>query len=264
MIVGSDGQISLPLAGRIQASGLTIAQLEQRITERLSEYIKYPRVSVMKKRISGKVSVMIKQFSGDKIIILGEVNYPGIYTYSGAINLIEAIALAGDFTGRAKQNSIMIVRRNSAQQSEVNRVNLSRVILKGISTTDIILRPNDVIYVPKTFIANFNHPTVVNTIVNVVSVLTQIVSMKVPVIAKRPFFAGSSLFEAACAIAADPKPDSFDNTPRLTPKLMAFCTLVPINAPATARTPKADLKIRANAAGIWVNFTTKIIIAPAK
>ena len=145
VIVGPDGKISYPLVGRIQAVGLTIDQLEEKITQELSKYVKYPQVSVM-----------IKEFSGNKIIILGEVSYPGIYTYKGTINLIEAVALAGDFTKDARQDSVMVVSGNLTYYQDIKRINMSQVIREGTSEGDIILQPNDVVYVPKSFIANFN------------------------------------------------------------------------------------------------------------
>lgn len=143
--VGPDGSISYPLVGRINAAGLTPAQLEAKITEELSKYVK-----------SAQVTVAMRKFTGYKIIILGQVGAPGIYTYQGAINLLEAVALAGDFTDNARTDSIIVVHNNLTENPEVVRVNLFRAIHKGTSDPDIILMPNDVVYVPKTFIANFN------------------------------------------------------------------------------------------------------------
>lgn len=145
IIVGPDGTISYPLVGRIQAVDLTLSQLEDKIRERLSEYIKYPQVSIM-----------LKKASGNKIIILGEIARPGIYTYTASINLIEAIALAGDFTEGAHADSIMVVRGNLTEKPEVKRINILKAITRGTTSTEIVLQPNDVIFVPKTFVANFN------------------------------------------------------------------------------------------------------------
>lgn len=145
VIVSPDGYISYPLVGRIRAAGLTLAQLEAKLSEEMSKYIK-----------SAQVSVMMRKFTGNKIIILGEVTAPGIYTYQGNLNLFEAIALAGDFTEDARTDSVIVVHNNVTENPEVVRVNLFRAIRKGPSKPDIVLMPNDVVYVPKTFIANFN------------------------------------------------------------------------------------------------------------
>jgi len=144
-IVGPDGKISYPLVGRIQAAGLTIGQLEDKIAEGLSKYVKYP-----------KVSLMMKQFAGNKIIILGEVLYPGIYTYTGALDLISAIALAGYFNDRAREDCVLVVSGNFTGKQTVKRVNLAEILRKGDPKADIYLSPNDVVFVPKSFIADFN------------------------------------------------------------------------------------------------------------
>ncbi len=160
IIVGPDGIISYPLVGRIKVAGLTILQLEQTLTERFSEYIKSPLVSIMMKKYvrfkAPEVYIMLKKFTGNKIIILGEVNYPGIYNYSGEMDLIEAIALAGYFTDKAHSGSVMIVRGNLTEKPKVIRINLIKAITKGTSNSNILLQPNDVVFVPKTFVANFH------------------------------------------------------------------------------------------------------------
>jgi len=145
VIVGPDGQISYPLTGRILAAGLTPVQLEDKLREKLSEYLKNP-----------EVSVMMKKYAGNKIVILGEVTYPGIYTYKGTINLIDAIALAGDFTPAAHSDSVILVRGNLDEKPEAKRINLIQAITRGTSDAGIILQPTDIIFVPKTFVANLN------------------------------------------------------------------------------------------------------------
>lgn len=140
-----DGKISYPLIGTLKAAGLTVDQLQGKMRERLKEYIRVP-----------EVTVSVAEFAGNKIIVLGEVGYPGIYTYKGAMNLLEAIALAGDFGVDGKRDSIIVVSDNLTPHPKVRRVNLLRAIRKGASGNDIILKPNDVVYVPKRFMADLN------------------------------------------------------------------------------------------------------------
>lgn len=139
--VGPDGRISYPLVGRIQAAGLSIGQLEEEIKQKLSKYVRYP-----------EVSIMMKEFAGNKVIVLGEVEYPGMYTYTGSIDLIEAIALAGDFTEKAQQDSVIVVRGNLTENPEVMRINVAQALKRGTSQIETVLQPNDVIYVSRSFI----------------------------------------------------------------------------------------------------------------
>lgn len=151
--VGPDGKISYPLVGRLQAAGLTIEQLESEIRKRISKFVKYPQVSIM-----------MTGYAGNKVIILGEVNSPAVYTFKGSLNLIEAIAMAGDFTGKAQQDSVIVVRGNLTEQPRAFKINMTNVIKKGTSKADIVLQPNDVIYVSRSlihdvdkFLANFSN-----------------------------------------------------------------------------------------------------------
>lgn len=143
--VRPDGKLSYPLLGTIKAAGLTIDQLQNVVKERLSQYIRTP-----------EVTISIKEFKGNKIIMLGAVAAPGIYTYEGSINLLEAIAIAGDFTNEGKRESIIVVSDNLTEHPKVRRVNLFRAIREGTSNEDVVLKPNDLVYVPRRFISDFN------------------------------------------------------------------------------------------------------------
>lgn len=181
VLVRKDGKLSYPLIGTIDAEGLTLEELQAKVKEEFSKYIRFPDVTVTvretaeevifdvrdvivsisslsenKITLLGDVIVSVKEFAGDKIIILGEIEYPGIYTYTGRMNLIEAIALAGDFSEEAKRESIIVVSGNFTPHPDVRRVNLFRAIRKGTSGENIMLRPNDLVYVPTKFISDFN------------------------------------------------------------------------------------------------------------
>jgi polysaccharide export outer membrane protein len=150
VIVRPDGKISFPLIGDVRASGLTISRLDQEITERLKEYIKFP-----------EVSISIRKLGGKKVIILGEVQAPGVYLMTGKSTVLEAIAMAGGFTNDATVSSVILVKGGFANPKGV-RLNLNRPLIKGDLTYNVTLHPEDIIFVPKRFISNVNY--VVNTI----------------------------------------------------------------------------------------------------
>jgi polysaccharide export outer membrane protein len=99
--VRSDGKISLPLLGEVQAAGLTPLQLEQDLTAKLRNYITKP-----------EVTVMIEQINSKKFNILGQVTRPGSYSLALAPTVMDAIAIAGGLRDFAKQKSIYILRQN--------------------------------------------------------------------------------------------------------------------------------------------------------
>ncbi|MCM8771110.1 MAG: polysaccharide biosynthesis/export family protein [Candidatus Omnitrophica bacterium] len=145
VIVRPDGMISFPLAGDVPAAGLTLPELDEELTKRLEEFIRYP-----------EVSITVKKSGGQKIIVLGEVTWPGVYYVTGSRTVLEAVALANGFTPHAVLSSVIIVRGDKRNPKGI-RVNLSRAIEKNDSSQNIVLQPEDIVYVPKKFIANVNY-----------------------------------------------------------------------------------------------------------
>src|SRR5271166_6306142 len=90
--VRSDGRISLPLVGEVQAAGLTPLKLEEEITGKLEPYLTEP-----------EVTVIVKQINSQKFNILGRVARPGAYSLTSSVTVLDAIALAGGFRDFAKQ-----------------------------------------------------------------------------------------------------------------------------------------------------------------
>ena len=77
------------------------------------------------------------------------------------------------------------------------------------------------------------------------------VSIKVPVMEIKPCSTGSFVLAAAAAMGAEPRPDSFEKTPRATPFWIAIRMLAPANPPIAAIGLKADVKIKAIVEGIF-------------
>jgi polysaccharide export outer membrane protein len=170
VIVRPDGKISYPLIGDIQATGKTLTQLDEELTHSLSSYVKEPQVSVMvesfgwKKEVSAEVfleespevSVMIKKFGGRKVIVLGDVKNPGVYTFTGDIRLIEALALAGDCTKFAVKNNILIIRGDIHNNPQVISANIAALLKNAKLSENALIQPQDVIFVPRSLIGNIN------------------------------------------------------------------------------------------------------------
>ncbi len=146
VIVRPDGMISFPLIGDVSAKGLSIPQLDQEITRLLSEFVRAP-----------EVSISLKKIGGSKVIVLGEIMRPGVYAVTGAKTVLEAIGQAGGFSRDAVASSIVLVR-GGLTQPQPQRLNLSKV-LKGreVQQQNIVLQAEDIIFVPKKFIADLNY-----------------------------------------------------------------------------------------------------------
>jgi protein involved in polysaccharide export with SLBB domain len=104
--IDSAGTVSLPLAGTIEAAGLTKPELEQALTTKLkSEYLRNPRVTV-------------EVVSFRPFYVLGEVKTPGEYPYRSGLNVLSAIAIAGGATYRANNSIVLIQRAGTTEFAE--------------------------------------------------------------------------------------------------------------------------------------------------
>ena len=135
--VRSDGKISLPLIGELQATGQTPLKLEGEITSKLEPYLSVP-----------EVTVIVEQINSEKFNILGRVAKPGSYTLVNPTTVLDAIALAGGCRDFAKQKSIYILRRHP-DGSEVRFPFNYQDVIKGKNTAqNIELQPRDTVVVP--------------------------------------------------------------------------------------------------------------------
>lgn len=135
--VRSDGRISLPLAGEIQASGNTPKKLEQEIAAKLQSFIAEP-----------EVTVIVEQIKSQKFNILGMVNKPGSYPLTSSSTVLDGIALAGGFKDFAKQKSIYVLRQNPDGTESRIAFNYKNVIKGKNSDQNVKLQSNDTIVVP--------------------------------------------------------------------------------------------------------------------
>lgn len=134
--VRSDGKISLPLVGEVQAAGLTPAKLEKEIANRLKNYISEP-----------EVTVMVQQVNSQKFNILGQVVKPGSYLLANSPTVLDAIALAGGFRDFAKKKSIYVLRQGPSGESRLP-FNYKEVSQGKNMTQNVKLEPGDTIIVP--------------------------------------------------------------------------------------------------------------------
>ncbi len=100
------GSFSMPLIGEVRANGMTARELEQHLEQRFADgYLVEPRVSV-------------EILTYRPFYILGEVNRPGAYEYESGMTVLNAVALAGGFTYRAKQD-VFLLQRGGANAKPV-------------------------------------------------------------------------------------------------------------------------------------------------
>ena len=136
VLVRPDGRFSFPLAGEIQASGMTPSQVRQEIESKISKYIPDP-----------VVTVMVTKVSSYKIYVIGQVKKAGIFEVGRYIDVIQALAMAGGLTPFASEDNIKILRTKKGKHHVIS-FKYSE-IKKGRKLGQIVgLQSGDVIVVP--------------------------------------------------------------------------------------------------------------------
>ena len=136
VLVLPDGTITFPLAGTIQASGLTANELQGEIVKRIKAYIADP-----------VVTVSVKAILGNKFFVVGQVNNPGEFVVGHYTSVMQLLAMAGGLTPYASEDDILIIRHQN-DKAESLPFQYSDVARGKALETDLILKPGDVVVVP--------------------------------------------------------------------------------------------------------------------
>jgi polysaccharide export outer membrane protein len=137
VVVRSDGKISLPLLGDIQAAGTTPKQLQVEIGRGLASFISDPEVAVIVQSINSK-----------KYSILGQVGHAGSSSLTGPMTVLDAIAAAGGFQTFAKRKKVYILRTGADGREQRIPFNYTEVIKGKHPEQNIQLQARDIIIVP--------------------------------------------------------------------------------------------------------------------
>lgn len=137
--VRPDGRIGLQVIGDVMAAGLTVKELEQVVVEKSSVTLRDP-----------VVSIVIAQLAEHKVYVGGQVAKPGFVPYREGMTPLQAIVERGGFVDDANTDEVLYISRvGNAVQSQ--RLDLEAV-MDGESTEQIVMSPDDIIIVPRTFI----------------------------------------------------------------------------------------------------------------
>jgi len=139
--VEADGTFTFPLLGRVAAAGLTLRQAEAALRQGLVERGIFT---------APQLSVAVDEYRSQKIFILGEVRRPGVYTLSGAMRLVEALALADAALPTARDEIVIVpaASHGSTSAPGVVRVDL-RALESGDLSHNVALKAGDTILVPR-------------------------------------------------------------------------------------------------------------------
>lgn len=139
--VRPDGMVDLQVVGDVEAAGMTVGELEKEIVQRASRTLRDP-----------VVSVVIAQLAEHKVYVGGDVLRPGFVNYRDGLTPLQAVIERGGFTDTAQADEVLYITR-IGQEIQAQRLDLESII-DGDSTSEIIMAPDDVVFVPKTFIGH--------------------------------------------------------------------------------------------------------------
>jgi polysaccharide biosynthesis/export protein len=152
-LIGMNGNLTLPLIGRVEASGLTVEQLEAALDTRLKQYVRDPQVAVS-----------VSEFRSQPVSVFGAVTKPGVYQLRGRKTLYEVLSMAGgpgaggptETTGssltltRLRENGEIPLpgaKTDPTGQFSTVELNVQDILDGKDAAANIVMRPNDTISV---------------------------------------------------------------------------------------------------------------------
>jgi protein involved in polysaccharide export with SLBB domain len=140
--VRPDGRITTKLVGELLVAGMTPAELSDTLVQRTSDRLRNPEVTVRVQKVNSK-----------EVYVGGEVGKQGPVPYRKGLSPIQAIIAAGGFRDTARTDSVVLIRANPTEQTITSRkLNLQEILATG-TEEPLELGPNDVLFVPRSGIA---------------------------------------------------------------------------------------------------------------
>lgn len=137
--VDGNGVIALPLIGAVKVGGKTLAGAQALIETKLEAFVVKPQVTLF-----------VEDYGSKTFFVMGEVQKPGSYPIpiEQRVTVLEAISTAGGFTPVAAQDRARVLRTVNGE-STTYTVDIRGITRDGLKEKDIVLQPNDVVYIPQ-------------------------------------------------------------------------------------------------------------------
>jgi polysaccharide biosynthesis/export protein len=136
VLIRPDGGISFPLAGDLQAAGLTTADLRTELEKRVRNLIP-----------DAVVTVAVKAPNGNRVFVIGKVNRPGDFPLLRPTDVMQALSLAGGATPYASTDNIRVLHRDGPRQTSI-RFRYSQVARGRNLDQNVLLQSGDTVIVP--------------------------------------------------------------------------------------------------------------------
>lgn len=142
-IINNEGNIQYEFVGDLKVDGLTKDEVKKLLTEKLSEFI-----------IDPEITVKIVGYNSKIIYVVGEVGRPGkIYMEGDTMTVHEALVEAGLPLLSAKTNAGRVITPSNTGTPIIRKVNVEKLLYQGDLRENLVMQPGDTLYVPPTFLA---------------------------------------------------------------------------------------------------------------
>jgi polysaccharide biosynthesis/export protein len=141
--INQEGKIQYKFVGDMDVSGMTKAELENKLKQAISTYVNSP-----------EINITVTEYRSKYFYVLGEVGAPGkYYMRSEKMSVREAVFEAGLPTTSAAMRKCRIISPSFKGAGKVRKVNLYAVLYGGNLKKNLMMQPGDVLYVPSTVMA---------------------------------------------------------------------------------------------------------------
>ncbi|MBI3617951.1 MAG: polysaccharide export protein [Candidatus Omnitrophica bacterium] len=142
-VINNEGNIQYEFVGDLNVDGLTKDEVKKLLTEKLSEFI-----------IDPEITVKIAGYNSKIIYVVGEVGRPGkIYMEGDTMTVHEALVEAGLPLLSAKTNAGRVITPSNTGNPIIRKVNVDKLLYQGDLRENLVMQPGDTLYVPPTFLA---------------------------------------------------------------------------------------------------------------
>ena len=131
-IVKKDGNIYLPIVGKIKAAGFSVEEFHEVLRDQLKTYVVDPQVSID-----------VLRYESQKFYVLGYVKEPGAFPVDGDTTLLEAFGLAKGVLPGASLERAYVIRDRALLP-----INLADLLLRGDTSRNIYMKDRDLVYIP--------------------------------------------------------------------------------------------------------------------
>jgi polysaccharide export outer membrane protein len=137
--VRPDGWISFPLAGDVEAAGMTPTQLQAKLEATLVKFVNAPLITIV-----------VSKVAGFKVSILGKVRQPGRFDVESSATVLDVLALAGGPNDYADTSGIYVLRRVGPGEGLYQRISASfaATVVAGKDNANLRMQAGDIVIVP--------------------------------------------------------------------------------------------------------------------